>query len=268
MEERIIVSLTTWSKRIQNIPTVLDTIFAQTLPPDLVVLNLAYDEAVPDNVQQYIDQHHIEVNRVPDTKVYKKILPTLHKYPNDCIIGIDDDWLYPEGMIEDFMEVHSRYPDNPISGNHIVLTEMQCHCGCASLTKACYFGHFLDAIDDDVIKNCFAEDFVYTFMETKAGHPYVRTKHQYFINMKPFNEVEPYSVDGKDNVEQTFAYLKKRFGPIDNNVFKGYIADESIANLINEIHQNLVKRHEVLTNTTTYKFALKLQRLLRFLRIR
>ena len=76
MDERIIVSMTTYSKRVANIPAVLDTIFAQTLLPDLVVINFAIDEVIPDNVQSYINSHNIELNRVPDTKVYKKIIPT------------------------------------------------------------------------------------------------------------------------------------------------------------------------------------------------
>ena len=83
MTERIIVSLTTWSKRIGNIPVVLDTIFNQTVQPDLVVLNLAHDEIIPEDVKHYINSHNIEINRVKDTKVYKKLIPTLKKYPND-----------------------------------------------------------------------------------------------------------------------------------------------------------------------------------------
>ena len=41
MQERIIVTMTTYSKRIGNIPAVLDTIFKQTIHPDIVVINLA-----------------------------------------------------------------------------------------------------------------------------------------------------------------------------------------------------------------------------------
>ena len=61
MTERIIVSLTTWSKRIGNLPTVLDTILAQTQRPDLIVVNLAYDEIIPDAIQTYFNTNNIEV---------------------------------------------------------------------------------------------------------------------------------------------------------------------------------------------------------------
>lgn len=235
-EERVIVSLTTWSKRIKNIPVVLDTIFAQTLQPNLIVLNLAFDEQIPEMVQKYIDNHPIEVNRVPDTKVFKKLIPTLKKYPNDCIISIDDDWLYPESMIADFMEVHKLYPNNPISGNREILFNMQCHCGCASLTKAEYFGKYLFLINDEIINNCPSDDIVYTFFSYKAGHPYLRSKDLYFTNMKVYNNDNGYSTFNvaPGEIEKSYKYLKKMFG-IQDNYVNCYIEDLELANIVYEI---------------------------------
>ena len=236
MCERIIVTLTTWEKRIKNIPAVLDTIFAQSLPPDFVVLNLAYNEEIPSIVQDYIANHRIEINRVPDTKVYKKLLPTLKKYPNDCIIAIDDDWLYPDGMIEDFVNTHHKYPNNPISGNNEILYHLQCHCGCASLVKTSYFGEYLNLIDDDVIEHCSSDDIVYTYFASKAGNPYIRTNKLYFNNMQPFNNSDSYSetiVKG-NGIYSSFMYLTDRFGKLSLCI-SSYIKDQSIAKLIQDI---------------------------------
>ena len=244
MEEKIIVTLTTWSKRIGNIPAVLDTIYAQTRKPDLIVLNLAYDEVIPEVVHKYIEQHSVEVNRVEDTKVYKKLIPTLKKYPNDCVIAIDDDWLYPQGMIAEFVEMHRRFPNNPISGNKEVVCGIQCHCGCASLTKASFFGDYLDMIDNDVISNCPSDDMVYSYLSTLSGHPYRRTKNSYFMNMKPYGAVEGYSDNSQyDPVGPTFEYMIKRFGAIEN-LMKLYISDESLGELINEIHVKGIRYYE------------------------
>ena len=246
MKERIIVTLTTWSKRIRGIPTVLDTIFAQSIPPDLVVLNLAFEEQIPKEVQEYIDTHSIEVNRVVDTKVYKKLLPTLKKYPDDCIISIDDDWLYPQGMIEDFINMHKRYPQNPVSGNQCIMHQFQCHCGCASLVKASYFGDYLDCIDDEVISSCPSDDVVYTYFANKAGHPYLRTDETYFTNMTPYNMIDSYSktyVKGHGN-ETTFLYLTSRFGQLKPFVF-AFIEDPNIAMLIHNIYkQSIVNEYQ------------------------
>ena len=233
MEERIIVTLTTYSKRIGNIPTILETIFKQTVPPDFVVLNLAYEEIVPDEVQNYINEHAIEVNRVSDTKVFKKLIPTLKKYPNDVVISIDDDWLYPQGMIEDFLNLHRQYPEFPISGNKEAFFNFQCHCGCASLTKAEYFGEYLDMIDEDVIRNCKSDDFVYTYFANKAGHPYIQTQGLYYENLEPYNEGVGYtsSFGSVSIAKDTFDYLTKRFGFI-KGMLHPYIHDSYLADVI------------------------------------
>ena len=237
MNERIIVSMTTWSKRIHNIPAVLDTIFSQTLSPDGVVLNLSDGEIIPQVVKDYIENKSVEIHFVPDTKVYKKLLPTLKRYPNDCVISIDDDWLYPINMVEDFVHVHQIYPNNPISGNRAVKHELQCHCGCASLMKASFLGDFLDKIDDEVMSNCPSDDIVYTYFANKAGYPYVRTTDEYFMNMIPYNSEESYSgssVDG-GGIEKSFQYLVDKFGPLPQFV-SSYIPDKELADLLYDIY--------------------------------
>jgi hypothetical protein len=246
MKERIIVTMTTYSKRINNIPTVLDTIFNQTVPPDLVVINLAHEEVIPNTVQDYINQHGIEVYRVEDTKVYKKLIPTLKRYPDDCIISIDDDWLYPKEMIEDFMNIHSLYPNFPISGNRVCWYNMQCHCGCASLVKFDFWGNYIDVIDEELVKNCLSDDLVYTFFANKNGHPYVTTQGIYFDNMEPYNQVLSYSADsiGTNGIEKSWEYLTARFGQFEPNITTAYLKDidSYLLNHISRVHSSTLKR--------------------------
>lgn len=245
-KERIVVTLTTYSKRIGNIPVVLETIFNQTMSPAFVVLNLAYDEIIPSDVQNYIDTRSIDINRVPDTKVYKKLIPTLRKYPNDCIITIDDDFLYPENMIEDFMNIHEKYPHNPISGNRIVFFGRQCHCGCASLVKREFFGECFDLIDDEVIKNCPSDDIVYTYFINKAGYSYIRTNGEYFKNMESYNEGKGYteSEDGFEGVAKSYRYLTDRFGNVEAPL-NTYISDPYLADVLRDIHQkDIIRQRE------------------------
>lgn len=240
-KERIIVSLTTYNKRIGNIPVVLDTIFAQTVSPDLIVLNLAYDEVISNDVNNYIESHSIEVNRVPDTKVYKKLIPTLKKYPQDCIISIDDDFLYPKGMIEDFLHIHKLYPNNPISGNDVVQYGMQCHCGCASLMKYCYLGNEINHIDREVMEHCPSDDLVYTYFSNRNNHPYIRTNELYSNNMQSYHEGDSYSLEvgGGKGITDTYDYLIKRFGQLDQSLILQYIpnADSYIVSVIDQVYR-------------------------------
>ncbi|MCQ2184489.1 MAG: hypothetical protein MJY62_03660, partial [Bacteroidales bacterium] len=214
MKEKIIVTLTTWKPRMKNIPTVLDSIFAQSVPPDLVVLNLADDEILPEELREYLSSHKVEVNRMPNLKVYKKLVPTLRKYPRSCVISIDDDWIYPPGMIEDFMNVHSKYPDSPVSGNKVTLYGRSCHCGCASLTKAEYFGQWLDCIDERVMKCCACDDLAYTYFIARAGRSYVRTEGTYYENMKGIEDECSYSEAMPSELDDSWEYLQERFGHI------------------------------------------------------
>ena len=215
MEEQVIVSLTSYGRRLGNLPEVLNTIFQQTRKPDKVVLNLAFEEVLPENVEDYLAENRVEINRVADTKVYKKIIPTLLRYPNDCVIGIDDDWLYPPQMIEDFMEVHRQFPDNPISGNRVIYENLQCHCGCASLVKASWFGDYLGEINDELMKNCLSDDVVYTYFLAKAGRVYVRTQDEYFINMQAYNSLDSYSDNNDNAIDDTYSFLVQKYGCVD-----------------------------------------------------
>lgn len=247
MEERIIVSLTSYGDRVNNLPAVLDSVFSQTSLPDLVVLNLAFEEKVPDAVLVYLINHGVEINRVPDTRVYKKLIPTLIKYPEACVITIDDDFLYPKEMIEEFVRIHKRNPNFPISGNRVVYLGMQCHCGCASLTKANYFGNYLQQIDAEMIANCPSDDMLYTYFATRSGHPYVQTEKEYFINMPGLNDEDDkgYSVamNGDEGIVKTYDYLVNHFGQV-NNIVPFYINNDCLARVIEAIHNDDILKVE------------------------
>lgn len=269
-EEKVIVSLTSYGKRIANLPRVLDTIFSQTIVPDLVVLNLAFGEMIESEVRKYLEEHEVEINWVVDTKVYKKLIPTLRKYPDACVISIDDDFLYPSNMIEDFISMHKKYPNNPISGNRVVFYKMQCHCGCASLTKAEYYGDYLYQIDDKVIDNCPSDDMVYTFFATKSGCPYMQTENKYFLNM-PECRVEKdhsysISVGGELAVAHTYDYLVRHFGPICN-ITSMYLHDSCVAKVIENIQDSsIIEAENRIRSSYAYRLGKVLLRPLSWIR--
>lgn len=205
MKEQIVVSLTSWSKRIGNIPIVLDTIFAQTVQPDAIVINLSLDEfptrELPANVQSYIDAYdRIRVNWVVhDTRVWKKFLPTLLLYPDALILPIDDDILYPPTMIEGFMQAHAKYPDRPISGNHYWYHGIKCHCGCASLVQAKHFEGWQKYYKHSFRISCPSSDLFYTYLAAKNGYFYAETEVDYMRTIVSYNEVDGYSASFPKN---------------------------------------------------------------------
>lgn len=109
--KRIIVSMTSWTKRIENVSTVISSIMKQTVPPDLVELNLSIEEfpnkleALPIELQNLVKENEcIEINWCEgNDNVFKKIIPTLKKFYGEeyYLISIDDDMIYGERFIEE-----------------------------------------------------------------------------------------------------------------------------------------------------------------------
>lgn len=104
----IVVSLTSWVKRIDNVKLVVESIMNNTVQPDKVYLNLSKTEfqdiKLPQDLINYFNMDkRLIINWVdgPNTKTMKKIFPIL-KYlkDDDIIIDADDDILFPKDLIE------------------------------------------------------------------------------------------------------------------------------------------------------------------------
>ena len=227
MNEQIIVSLTSWSKRIGNLPIVLDSIWTQSVQPDMVVLNLSEEEfpkkTIPATLRDYIIAHErLRVNWVKEnTRVWKKFLPTFALYPDALVIPIDDDMLYPPTMIEDFMRAHAKYPDRPISGNRYWYKGIKAHCGCASLVQAKFFEGWEQYVTRAFREECPSSDLFYTYLAAKNGYFYAETEDDYSIVSTPFNEVDGYSISfPKNRLRVSRAAIYKAFGVEVTRLFK------------------------------------------------
>ncbi|MEZ9368103.1 glycosyl transferase [Shewanella sp. 10N.286.51.B2] len=117
-ETGVIVSLTTYDKRIHDVHLVIESIGMQTVKPDKIVLWLDENEfsleTIPLILHKQIERG-LEVCFCPNYRSYKKLIPTLQKYPGKNIITIDDDVLYPYDLIEGLVREHKLYPDCIIS---------------------------------------------------------------------------------------------------------------------------------------------------------
>jgi len=108
-ETELIVSFTSYSKRIHDVHLVVESIAQQTLKPNRLILWLDENEftleAIPLILHQQI-KRGLELRFCPNYKSYKKIIPTLENFPDANIITIDDDILYPYDMIEILIREH------------------------------------------------------------------------------------------------------------------------------------------------------------------
>ena len=103
--EKIIVSLTSFPARINIVVKTIKTLLTQTLKPDAVILWLApeqFPNGEKDLPQELLDlkQYGLTIDWYKDIRSYKKIIPTLKKYPNAVVITTDDDIYYAPDTVE------------------------------------------------------------------------------------------------------------------------------------------------------------------------
>ena len=110
---KIICSFTSWKQRINNVPKVVFSMLKQSVKPDLIELNLSFEEFInkekdlPETLLTLIENQVITVNWVKEnTKSFKKFIPTVQKHFNEdyYLIVIDDDRLYDTLYIESMIK--------------------------------------------------------------------------------------------------------------------------------------------------------------------
>lgn len=111
--KELIVSLTTYSKRIHDVHLVIESIAMQTFKPHRIILWLDEDEFTIDSIPLILKkqvERGLEVRFCPNYRSYKKLIPTLQLFPDADIVTIDDDILYPHDMLELLVKEHHCNP--------------------------------------------------------------------------------------------------------------------------------------------------------------
>ena len=97
-EHPLVISLTSFPQRINEVCCTIYSLFEQSCKPDHILLWLA-EEEFPDHhlpEELYLLQKYgLEIRWTKNLYSYKKIIPTLHLYPEGIIVIVDDDFYYP-----------------------------------------------------------------------------------------------------------------------------------------------------------------------------
>jgi len=136
---RLVVTVSSWTKRISNIPSVVDDIMHGTLVPDVVVINLAREDfnvpagttpgvaglvqsgAFPEallTIYEKYPQVHIHWYDDASLKSWKKHLYVMSAFnEDDVIVCIDDDIKYRETFLETMVKSYDMYGrKHPVTG--------------------------------------------------------------------------------------------------------------------------------------------------------
>lgn len=119
---KIIVSVTSFPARIETTGAVIEQMLYQTVRPDEIILWLSKDQfpereaQLPKRILELRDKFGVKIGWCDgDMKAYKKFLPALKEYPEDLLIIIDDDLLYPIDLIEKLADAHEKFPNSIIA---------------------------------------------------------------------------------------------------------------------------------------------------------
>lgn len=119
------VSLTTFGTRINETYLAIESIGLQTLKPGRIVLWLTEGEYnhLPSTLKK-LQKRGLTINYYKDIKAYKKLIPSIRKYPNDIIITIDDDIIYGRELVENLYMKHKEYNNTVCCGDAKLITTL------------------------------------------------------------------------------------------------------------------------------------------------
>lgn len=112
-EHNIIVSLTSYGKRIHDVAFTIESIMQQSMKANRIVLWLDYSfkgKQLPISLTK-LQNRGLEIMFCDDLRSYKKLIPSLKKFPHDAIITIDDDLIYEYDLIERLVRAYQENPN-------------------------------------------------------------------------------------------------------------------------------------------------------------
>lgn len=127
MNSKVVLSITSWKKRIDTLPKMLFYFYAtQLILPDIVILTLSSDEFpgkendLPRELMLIVKQFNIQLNWIKENIYCHKKQEVFKKHNDDYVILADDDILYPKDYVSSLLVSAKQY-------NNCV----HCYYGCA-----------------------------------------------------------------------------------------------------------------------------------------
>ena len=114
--ENLIVSLTTYGKRINDLKYTLYSLIVQTIQPEKIIVWLSKDEynsdilLLPKDLRVFFS-YGVEFKFCEDLRSYTKLIPSLLAYPGYIIVTADDDIFYRKKWLEKLWKLHLKNPN-------------------------------------------------------------------------------------------------------------------------------------------------------------
>ena len=211
----IVVCMTSWVKRINNVKPVVENIMKGTLQPDRLYLSLSTEEfpkrelGLPKDLVEYFNSNDkLVLNWVEgkNTKTMKKVFPVLQYLDDDDIIlPVDDDIMYPLDYVEKrVMEYRTHL--QPISGRgnnekHYIYRKykMYYNIGSGCLFTKKMMNHWEEYVDEKILKS-YNDDTCYAILEWLNGYVPQECKYNDINNLQKNNNYNEVAPSGKLNI--------------------------------------------------------------------
>ena len=112
---KVTVSMTTFPARIGNVHSAIENLLTQTIKPDRLILWLTEKEFpnrekdLPESLLN-LQKFGLTIGWCGYMRSYQKLIPALINYPDDIIVTLDDDFYYPETVLEDLYFSYLKHP--------------------------------------------------------------------------------------------------------------------------------------------------------------
>ena len=113
----LIVSLTSWKKRINTAFLAIRSLMLQTYKPEKILLWLSEEEfpskeeEIPSSLLD-LQEYGLEIKWCDKNLLsHKKLIYSIQEFPNHSIVTADDDLYYRESYIEDLYSEYLKYPE-------------------------------------------------------------------------------------------------------------------------------------------------------------
>ena len=173
---KVIVTLTSWTKRIASSIGTIKSIMEGDMLPDLIVMNLSKSEfegiPLPDEILELEQsEERFKINWIdgPNTKTFKKLIPTLEMFPDDIVISIDDDIYYPKKFVSGLVKEFNNNPNHPITIAYNYHKGVLIPWGGGTLYKYEFLKRYEKLLDEDVIQT-YEDDWFYAYMLLYNGY--------------------------------------------------------------------------------------------------
>ncbi len=215
---QVIVSLTSYSARFSTLPICLKSLMNQSFKPDQLILYVTQKDATNiSNKISKLTKNGLTIKIVnDDLKPHKKYFYAMQEHPNDIIITVDDDVIYPKDTIETLYKNYLKFPNaisarrvhyihRDLNGKNIAYKDWTQECssekkpsfnlcaiGVGGILYPPHLFHFTDSYfnKDNIIKYCLtADDIWLKFIENKEKIPvcWVTNKKQHPYKIKDNN---------------------------------------------------------------------------------